>query len=260
MRTACARPLAAPTAEKANSTPPLVSSRTCRDRIARARVDGLGCAELPRDRELLRRDVDRDDPLRPGKARALHDRETDAAAADHGDGRACAHRCRPERRTDARREPAREQARLLDRQLDGHLHRTRLVHDRPVGEGAAAEHRREHGAVHGASQAALRPQLRRAAARDRRAGRTDRRRRARATRRPRGRRGRRPSPPRRSPRRRRRPRGRAGSGTASPSRPSRRRARRCGRARSPRRAPAPRAAPARRARSPRPPAATPGSA
>ena len=115
--------------------------------------------------ELLRRDVDGDDPLRAGEPRALHDGEPDAAAADHGDGRALPHRRRPEGGARAGREAAREQRRLLDRQLLRHLHRARLVHDRVVGERAAAEHRRQQRAVGGPVQPPLRAKLRGAAAR-----------------------------------------------------------------------------------------------
>ena len=57
------------------------------------------------------------------------------------------------------------QARLLHRQLLRHLHRTGLVHDRPVGEAAAAENGREQRAVGRTVQPPPRAEVVRAAAR-----------------------------------------------------------------------------------------------
>ena len=114
--------------------------------------------------ELLRRDVDCDDPLGAAQHCALDGGEPDAAAADHGDGGALLHRRGPEGGSRTRRKPAGEQRRLLDRQLLGHLHRAGLVDDRLVGERPAAQHRSQQRAVGRPVEAPLRAKLRRAAA------------------------------------------------------------------------------------------------
>src|ERR1019366_2458810 len=84
-----------------------------RDVVVAPPVDDVGRTERARELELLVDDVDGDDPLRAREPRALHDREANAAAADHRDARTGSHGRGPERRAGAGREPAREQARLL---------------------------------------------------------------------------------------------------------------------------------------------------
>ncbi len=135
------------------------------DRIGGGRVDDVGRPECAGVLELLRRDVDRDDLSRVAQQCSLDDREPDAATADHDDGGVFPHRRRPEGRSRTRREAAREQRRLLDRQLLRHLDRARLVHDRLVGERAAAKDGRQLGAVHRPVHSPLRAELRGAAAR-----------------------------------------------------------------------------------------------
>ena len=124
------------------------------DRVAAPAVDDVGRAERAGKLELLVDDVDGDDARRAREPGALHDRQADAAAADHRDRRARANRRRPQRGARAGREAAREQARLLDRQLRRHDDGARLVHDDAVGERAAAQHRAEHRAVGRAVHAA----------------------------------------------------------------------------------------------------------
>ena len=164
MRTASTRPDGAVIAENAKSTPSGQLAHL-RDRVAAGRVDRMRRTELERERELLRHHVHRDDRRRAREPRALHDREPDAAAADHRDRGALVHRRRPERGARAGREAAREEAGLVERQRVRHLDRARLVHDHAVGERAAAQHRAEPRVVGGAVHPAADAQVVRAAAR-----------------------------------------------------------------------------------------------
>ena len=203
--------------------------------------------------ELVACDIDGEDPLRAAQQCALNHGEPDAAAADHGDVGALAHRRRPECGSGAGREAAGEQA-ACSTAAPRAPYRARLVHDRLVGERAAAQNRRQQRAVGGPVHPPLRPELRSSSGAGLRAGTADTRHTARATRRRRGRPERRRDVAPRPPRRRPHPRGRAGSGTASPSPSSRRRGGRSGRGRRRGRGRAPRAGRAGRRSAPRRPA------
>src|SRR6266545_5108145 len=87
------------------------------DRIALGGIHRVGCAELTRLRELLLEDVDGDDHAGSGDARALDNRETDAAGAVHRHGRARLDAGRVEHRADSGRHAAADQRPPIERHV-----------------------------------------------------------------------------------------------------------------------------------------------
>ena len=70
--------------------------------VALGGEDAMGRAELPREGELLRRQVDGNDGVRAGVGAPLNDAQADAASADDGAGRVWPHHRRVDSRAAAR--------------------------------------------------------------------------------------------------------------------------------------------------------------
>ena len=120
---------------------PLVCSRI--DFCASSARDHVGRAEALRQRELLLGHVDREDAGSAGDARALDGRDADAAAAEHGHGRAGRHARRIDGRADTGGHAAADQRRDLQRDLLAHRHDADRGTDHVLGHVAERAERRE---------------------------------------------------------------------------------------------------------------------
>ena len=107
-------------------------------------VDEVGHAELAAQSFPVRVEIDADDHVGAHHPCALHDVETNAAEAEHGDGGAWTHLGGVDHRTDAGGDAAADVADLLHGRVLAHLGERDLRQHRVVGEGRAAhvvEHR-----------------------------------------------------------------------------------------------------------------------
>src|SRR5690606_17301933 len=92
-------------------------------------IDELGRAELARDLELARVDVDGDDALGFGQNRSLNHREPNAAETEHRDAAAWLDLGGVEHCADTRRYPATQQTHQIERRLFVHFRQRDLGHD-----------------------------------------------------------------------------------------------------------------------------------
>ena len=126
-------------------------------RIAGGRVDGVGRAERARAVELLGGDVDRDHAGGTGDHRALHDVETDAAAADDGDRRAGRNLRGVEHRAETGGDRAAHERGDVDRHLLVDLQQRLLGEEHLLGESADARELVDRHAVLGQRRTEARP-------------------------------------------------------------------------------------------------------
>src|SRR4029453_13182499 len=103
------------------------------DRVVVLAIDQMGRADPLGHLELRIEDVDPDDLAGAADARALHDREADAAAAEHRDGLPGLESGRPERGADAREHAASHEGRAVQGQLGVDLHHRVLVEQHALG-------------------------------------------------------------------------------------------------------------------------------
>ena len=122
------------------------------------RVDEVGHAEALGARRLGGVDIDADDHVGAGKARALDDGEADAAEPEHHDIGARLDPGRVEHRAQARGDAAADQADLVERRVLADLRRGDLRHHRVVGEGRGAHIVEQPVAADGEAAGAVRHQ------------------------------------------------------------------------------------------------------
>ena len=102
----------------------------------------VGRAELLRNLQRLRPQIDRDDPLAAGNRRALHDVEADAAGADDRDARSLRHLAGVDHRADAGDHRAADRRQRVERHVARHRNRAAFGDDDEIGEAGGAEERR----------------------------------------------------------------------------------------------------------------------